>query len=216
VIPLFIPYVNRSDLLNKAWSSVYDIDGVDSHVIDNSESGIANDTAIVYGARQDALRPPVPLTFAQSQNWMCRLTIEAHQPFYLFLHNDAEAGEGTVHKLIELGRRLVSEGKKWGCLWTNYDSLAAINIAAIVDTGPWDTNIPQYFCDNDRYLRFRLAGWECIDTGLPVTHTPSQTINSDPELKFINSVTFPLYEYYYSVKHGGSPGKERFRTAFNR
>lgn len=82
--------------------------------------------------------------------------------------------------------------------------------------GGWDTNLPWYYSDNDAYRRLKLAGWECIDTGLKVEHKASSTINSDSELNFLNSITFPLYGAYYARKWGGSPGNEIYTTPFNR
>ena len=84
------------------------------------------------------------------------------------------------------------------------------------EVAEWDANLPWYFSDCDYYRRMRLAGWETQDSGLPVEDSPSQTINADPELAFLNSVTFPLYREYYRKKWGGDNGTETFDRPFNR
>jgi hypothetical protein len=219
MIPLFIPYVNRPDLLDKAIRSAWH-SGVEIITINNSGESIACPSAAI----QD--EPPVPLTFAQTQNLMLRralgndysrgYNVWIKHSFYLFMHNDAQAGEGTVKKLVELAEQYTGEGRRWGVLWTAYDALAAFNTAALQAVGGWDQNLPWYFSDNDVYLRLKLAGYECIDTHLPVEHTPSQTMNSDPEIMFMNGILFPMWEHYYIRKWGGKPGKECFLTPFNR
>ena len=34
--------------------------------------------------------------------------------------------------------------RPWGAAFTNYDTLAAFNMQAVRETGPWDINLPQY------------------------------------------------------------------------
>ena len=83
-IPVFIPYVNRLDLLQKAIASVPRRLTTEPLVINNSDSPLTVPCHIVI--------PPVPLTFAQTQNFMLKIAIDRHVPFYLFMHSDAEAG----------------------------------------------------------------------------------------------------------------------------
>jgi len=204
----FIFHVNREDLLAKALRSAAEI-GDYLTVVDNSRDGLSMAVARHY-------RPPVPLSFSQSMNFAMTSAKGHGSSFVLLMHSDAEAHSGSCMQLVEYARRLNTEGRKWGVLFTNYDALAALNLALLDDVGLWDTNLPQYFSDNDYYRRIALAGYEKIETGIPVDHTPSTTINSDPELKFLNGVTFPLYEQYYTQKWGGKPGKEIFKIPFNR
>ena len=208
---MYIPVVNRFDLLDKAVESAKDL-WENLTIIDNSPNGLDHP----YPDPIKVFRPCVPLFFSQTMNLMTSLTNKAGASIILWMHSDAEAQHGSCLKLLELARQYTAEGRKWGTLWTNYDSMAAINVHALDDIGGWDTIIIQYFSDNDTYRRMKLAGWECIDTGLPVNHNPSQTIKSDPELNFINGVTFPLAKAYYIRKHGGEPGHETFTTPFGR
>lgn len=213
MIPLFIPYVNRFDLLEKAARSAV-CEGVEINIINNSNGASIGIPGVDFIQR----RPPVPLTFSQTQNWMLSIASgdADYDEFYLFMHSDAEAGEGTVGKLVEMARKATDGGRKWSVIFTHYDALAVFNTQAFLEISGWDTLFPWYYSDNIAYYKLRLAGYELLESNLPVQHTPSQTINSDPELKFRNSVTFPLFEYMYAQMWGGPPGRETFKTAFNR
>ena len=212
-IPLFVPYVNRPDLLERAVRSVQ-CRGVEVNIINNSDGPSIGIPGVEFIQR----RPPVPLTFAQTQNWMLNIAEgdSDYGEFYLFCHSDAEAGEGTVQKLIELAQSLTNEGRKWGVIFTNYDALAVFNTAAFLEVGGWDTELCWYASDCDMYYRLKLAGYELIESGLPVNHTPSQTLNSDPEIKRRVDLMFPFRVFYYRAKHGGDPGHETFLTPFGR
>lgn len=206
----FIPFVNRPDLLHRAVLSCKDI-WEDLMIIHNS------DVQLTVTGMQN-YRPIVPLSFSQTMNCILKMTKNTGpgRNICLFMHSDAEAAPGVCLNLLEEARRLTAEKKRWGVLWTAYDALAAFNVEAFDDIGGWDTNIPWYASDDDAYHRLRLAGWDCIDTGLEVKHEPSQTIKSDANLNFINSITFPLTLKYYEEKWGGRPGDEKFLTPFDR
>jgi len=204
-VPLFIPYLNRPDLLDKAVASVKRCKSVNVLVLNNSERKIP------YLCNT----PPVPLTFSQTQNWMLRQAENIHAPFYLFMHSDAEAGEGTVKKLVEMSQSLTDEGRKWGVIWTAYDALAAFNTAAFRAVGGWDQMLTWYLSEVDVYRRLRLAGYELIDSNLPVKHEPSQTLNSDPYIQMCVNLEVPFRERYYFLKWGGAAGRETYLTPFN-
>jgi hypothetical protein len=208
---MYIPFVNRVDLLDKAVASAKDL-WEELTIIDNSPTGLEHP----YPDPIKIFRPCVPLTFSQTMNLMTALTKKAGASIILWMHSDAAAEDGVCLKLLELARQYTAEGRKWGCLWTAYDAFSALNVPALDDIGGWDTVLPWYYSDTSTYYAMKMKGWECIDTGLPVKHTPSQTIKSDPELNFLNSVTFPLYGWYYQERWGGQPGHERFKTPFNR
>jgi hypothetical protein len=198
---LFIPYVNRPDLVRAAYISVEELGPA---IIDNSgkQKSYLLDVCATSA-----------LTFAQTMNFGLKFALEVGHKYCLFLHGDAEASQAVGEELLCYCR----EHKKWGAIFTHYDAFVALNVAAYKAVGPWDTNLPQYFSDCDYYRRLRLAGYETLESGLGdrVKHTPSQTINSDPKLKFLNGITFPLYRQYYIAKWGGEPGKERFSIAFD-
>jgi len=208
---MFIPVVNRFDLLDKAVESARDLwDNLT--IIDNSPDGLAHP----YPDPITVCRPCVPLTFSQSMNLMTKLTKQAGGSIVLWMHSDAAAEDGVCLSLLEQAREYTATGRKWGCLWTAYDAFSALNIAALDDIGGWDTNLPWYYADTSIYYCMKARGWECIDTGLKVDHAPSRTINADPRLLFIHHITFPLSGLYYIAKHGGEPGHEKFQFPFNR
>ncbi len=207
-IPVFIPVVNRIDLLRKAVDSVPRRATTAPVVIDNTGGEFLDVSC-------EKVIPSVPLTASQTLNLMQAIAIDRKVPFYFFMHNDTEAGPETVEKLYEMAMHKCSTDPKWGVIFTLYDTLAAYHTAAFDAVGPWDTNLPQYFTDNDMYRRLRLAGYELSESNLPVTHVGSQTIHSDPIRKLVNDITFPIYTRYYAAKWGGGPDRETFERPFN-
>ena len=112
MIPLFVPYVNRFDLLEKAVRSAV-CEGVEINVINNSDGQSIGIPGVDFIQR----RPPVPLNFNLTQNWMLSIASgdsDYDEDFYLFLHSDAEAGEGVVQKMIRLCARTHERRKKMG------------------------------------------------------------------------------------------------------
>ena len=206
MIPLFIPYVNRPDLLEKALASVGRVNEVQTLVLNNSGEPLN----ILYQRE-----PPVPLTFAQTQNWMLKMAEELNAPFYLFMHSDAEAVADTVLRLVSMAKALTVQGRRWGTVFTAYDALAAFNTDAMRAIEGWDTMLSWYLADCDCYRRLRMAGYELIDSGLPVKHTPSQTLNSDPTIKRNVNLEVPFRHSYYRAKWGGDNEHEVYERPFN-
>lgn len=205
-IPVFIPYVNRHDLLLKAVSSVPRRLTTEPVVINNSGGGV--------DVRCESIDPPVPLTFSQTQNLMLAVAQGRRVPFYLFMHNDAEAGPDTIERLYQMAMQECSKGK-WGAIFTSYDALAAFNTEAMSAIGGWDAMLSWYLADCDTYRRLRLAGYPILDSNLPVTHEPSQTLNSDPYRKLCVDLEVPFRESYYRAKWGGVNGSEKYDKPFN-
>jgi hypothetical protein len=211
----FIPHVVREDLLLNAVMSAWSFGKMDEwSIVDNSPDGLT--PAFRARCHLDVLRPTVPLSCSQTFNYIMRLTRERGQKICIWMHSDAEAGNGIAEAFLEYARRVTECGRKWGVLWTYYDTLCAYNTDLLDVIGEFDTTLPQYFCENDWQCRVKLAGYECIDTGLTdVKHVGSATINSDPMRRMHNSVTFPLYHQYYLAKWGGDPGHEIYTRPFN-
>lgn len=208
---IWIPVVNRLDLLDRSVDSARDV-WSELTVIDNSLSGIGDR----YPSPVTVFRPPVPLSCPQAFNYMMEKTRSRGQNICVWMHSDAAAHDGSCLALIDTARRFNEQGRKWGVLFTAYDALSAINADMLDTVGRWDTFFWQYFCDSDYYHRVRVAGYECIDTGIGVDHEPSRTINSDDALRFMNGITFPLYLQYFTCKWGGEPGRELFTIPFGR
>lgn len=211
----YIPYVNRPDLLIKAAESLYDL-RPHLTILDNSAQ---EDEKVFFPIPADVpvIRPTVPLTAVQSINFFLTDAKRRGCKFMLWGHNDHEAHPGSALALVEYARKMFAEGRKWGICFTAYDALSATNLDVIDDVGLWDSTLfSGYHGDNDFYRRLRLAGYETIDTNIPVDHVGSQTIKSDPEREFMNSILFPISGFLYERKWGGRPGEETFSTPFGR
>lgn len=208
MITLFIPYVNRPDLLEKAVASTLN-SGTDVVVINNS----GKEMDVPSGCHESVAS--VPLTFAQTQNWMTKLSKKWGESFYLWMHSDAAAEPGTIQKLVEIVRDLEAQGRQWGVVFTAYDTLAAYNTEAFLSIGGWDTALEWYASDPDVYRRIRLAGYEIIESGLPVHHEPSSTLNADPLIRKKVDLMFPCRIEYYEAKWGGDIGLETYDRPFN-
>jgi len=208
--PVFIPYVNRPDLLRRAVESVPRKLSYSPIIINNSGQRLP-----VEVDRYDHMEPPVPLTFSQTQNWMLKIASQRAVPFYFFLHSDAIPGDDTLDLLFQKALALEAS-QRWGAIFTAYDSLAAFNTEAMTAVGGWDTLFTWYASDCDMYRRLRLAGYPTVESNLPVFHQASQTLNSDPEVKRRVDVEFPLREQIYLKKWGGKPGFETFETPWNK
>ncbi len=215
-----IPYRNRIDLLRDAinsikcyWDNLVLIDN--SGCQELSTQGFGQDFLII--------EPIVPLTFTQSQNAFIRIANERACDFYMYMHNDAVAENGTSEKLLELIQQLFDEKRNWGALFTDEvagfhpDLLAAYNMEAVNNVGQYDTVFPDYFSDCDYYRRMIIKGYELINSELKLIHQNggSNTINSDYVLKSINNRKYVLHRQYYIAKWGGEPGREIFTVPFN-
>ncbi len=206
-----IPFVNREDLLSLAVASARPL-WPHTIIVDNSAGGLSPADWPVA-----VLRPSLPLSFSQTMNLLQAEAAARSCDALLFMHNDAEAAAGTPERLLAALAEAHEARRRWGVAFTNYDTLAAFNTEAVACAGAWDTTLPQYFADNDYYRRLRLAGYEELCTGLPVTHhnDASSTVKSDPWRGHHNGVTFPLYAGYYAAKWGGAPGGESFDWPFD-
>lgn len=210
-----IGYVNRYDLLKKAIESIQPF-WSNTLIIDNSSKrDLRNKDVFFTDVR--VYEPPVPLTFSQTMNLLHRLGAEQQCDVIMFMHNDAEADVGIAEQFLNQIEKLQREGRKWGVAFTNYHTLVAFNMKAVKETGPWDTILPHYFSDNDYYRRLQYLRYEHVNTALSVIHynNGSSTIKSDAQLEHVNTKTFPLYEWYYQIKWGGLPGRERYIIPFN-
>ncbi len=207
-IPVFIPYVNRPDLLQRALSLVPRRLTTEPVVIDNS-----GDPDFV--APCTTVHPPVPLTFTQSQNLMLKIAKDRKVPFYMWMHCDALPEPDSIEKLYAMAMRESSKGTEWGVIFTFYDILCAYSTAALDAVGGYDTAFFDYCSDQDVYRRLRLAGYSLLESHLPVKHEGSATIKSDPAENRRIGLQVPYRASYYRAKWGGDPGAETFQRPFN-
>lgn len=217
----YVFYVNRPDLLARALNSFQDL-WPQLTILDNSGEQLANDmsntdSSLSTFVQAHTFLPPVPLNYSQAMNWMVKDATTKSADFILHFHSDAvSTNSNAVKELLTYARKVKTEERRWGCLWTFYDILWCINPVAARDVGGWDTEFTAYFTDQDLKRRFTLADWACINTNIQgIRHEGSATINSDPGLRLLNGVTFPLRRSYYVSKWGGEPDHEQYHVPFN-
>jgi hypothetical protein len=211
---LVIGYVSKLDLLHKALDSIPTF-RANTIVVDNSERRTLRGDASV-AAKAQVYEPPVPLTVSQLFNYLFTRGIRENCDIVMFMHEDGEALPGVPDQLLATIDTWNRTGRRWGAAFANYDTLAAYNMQAVKDTGFWDTNIHSYCADIDYYRRMRLAGYETIETYLPVHHHANITTKSNPYFKQVVDVIHPLAAQYYAAKWGGPMGEEKFTSPFNR
>ena len=207
----YIPAVNRIDLLQQAILNAWEC-WDDLTVIDNSDKGL-----MVKPETIKIHRGLVPMSFTQSMNWEFRDCLNRGKKYCIHMHSDSIVPEGAIPELLKQTREIDASGKKWGVVYAHYDILCIYNAAVCEEIGGFDTLFRDYYSDNDFYHRMELAGFERFNaTGITVGHHGSQTVNSDPFLKFLTAnITFPLARQLYVAKWGGEPDKEAFLEPFN-
>jgi len=205
-----ISYVGGPDYLQRALASIGDKHLEKTYVI-NSSDPLSTQSKLTHSWCEYI--PIVPLSHTQSHNYF---QILAHgYDALIVMHNDAECEPDTIDKLLALKETLP---RKWGVVFTNYDAVAMYNPAMWKDIGKWDWRLfPSYFSDDDYYRRAKLAGWELIDSGLPVRHEGSHIINKvDMKLKWLNHhILHESARNAYLRKWGGDPGQETFTVPFD-
>lgn len=218
---IFVPVVNRFDLLEKAVKSIK-IDLYDEYIIfNNSEQNIPD--SVYEGTQFRIWNPERRMTFTETQNIMRQYAIDNSFDFYSFMHNDGEVHDDTDIELVKYTEGLTDN---WGVVFTNYDVLCTFNTKAFEDIGPWgDENWPPqqngYLLDNDYYRRVRSKGYiikELTDreiTYVPmervggVTHVGSATLKEQKEQNTWDSQVKSVYDHYVK-KWGGEPGQEKY------
>ena len=96
-IPVFVPYVNRPDLLKLCLDSLSIRLTTEPVIINNSGKELPPEFH-----HHTIVTPENPLTFSQTQNLMLELAVKSKRPFYFFMHSDAEDNEGILDKLFDL------------------------------------------------------------------------------------------------------------------
>jgi hypothetical protein len=208
---IYTMYVNRKDLLVTALQSLgeYQANAV---VLDNSPE----QDLLLEDFPGEIVTPCVPLYCSQSYNLIQRLAKQRNQDLFFMMHSDARAAPEIVEALLKRAEELDQEQRKWGVLFTSYDVLCLINAKALHEFH-WDPYLPLYYTDIDYYYRLHLAGFELIETYLPVEHmNGGSNTHSDPQIMAYVEANYGAWRHYYMQKWGGERGQERFVTPFNR
>lgn len=210
----FIPYVNRPDLLLRA------VCGLDNEaisrlvILDNSPGGLR----LTEYPGAIVLKPPVPLSFTQTMNWMIALACEWKDDVIVWQHNDAAWHPGACSEFLVEVARIHAGSVDWGVIFTSYDAVSALSVSACLQVGPWDTAFWQYQSDIDFYIRLKKNLFKVnplYDLGKQVNHDIGQTIYSDPFYYRRNHEITPGEFNYYRAKWGGDNGSERFLLPFD-
>jgi hypothetical protein len=207
----FIPYVNMPSLLEKAIASSSHVaaNGIGVIIDNRSDNTVESPESIL--AKLDNLsfcviKPDVPLTTAQTMNFMKSLANEKRGvKYFTFMHNDGEI-VGNGMSLIEKAR---SEAENsWGVIFTEYDVFCVFNLDVCNKIGEWDwLRFPFYFLDNDYYDRIKLAGYRCVDYNFrekfEVIHhnNASNTIKNDAERAEVHNTLWHYQEKMFRKKY---------------
>jgi hypothetical protein len=207
---VYMQHRNRADLLRNAVNSIREFWPLIT-IVDNSPEGLKGEWPGTIW------RPPSSLTFTQTHNWFFQDAKERGARFIVWMHSDAVVAGDSHLMLVEFTRKCIADGRKFHTIWTNYDSLATVDLDSIDEVGGYDPCIRKYMADCDLHYRMRVAGYECIQSDITnIVHLGSQTIKSDPKLRCVNDVVHGLDRQYYIAKWGGDIGKETFKVPFNR
>ena len=171
---IYIPYVNRLDLLKKA------VQSISSHIqnliiVDQSDEGLADE----WQGRIAIYRWNSERNFTKMQNFLQRFSFLERVPYFMFMHNDAECLNDSVNILLERARMLDDQNQPWGVIFTNYDALCAFSTKAVIKVGAWDESFTWYVSDIDYYQRLKWNGYPHIKCDeAQVVHHVSQTLSS--------------------------------------
>jgi predicted O-methyltransferase YrrM len=223
---IFIPVVNRFDLLEKAVRGIK-LDLYDEYIIfNNSEQTIPEE--VYSGTQFRVLNPERRMTFTETQNAMRQYAIDNNFDFYSFMHNDGEVHDDTDVALVKYAESLT---ENWGVIFTNYDVLCAFNTKAFEHIGVWgDKDWPSqqngYLLDNDYYRRVRSNGYVIKEiterevTYVPadrvggVSHFGSATLKDPNEQSLWDSQVKSVYDHYFK-KWGGESGQEKYTHPYD-
>lgn len=200
-----IPTINRADLLNEALQRYFeDFKNTEIFIIDNGNQEIItreNDFAIY--------RPVSNLNVSGSWNAIMDYADKRGATHVFMLNDDIVSGvrEQKVIELINYSKKdFINSQLNW-CAFI-------LSVKAWKKVGKFEEEMfPNYFNDNDYYMRLKMHNIPMIWTNHlnPAIYRNSQTIAKDPTL---NS-KFTEYENNYIKKWGGLPIFEAFSTPFN-
>jgi hypothetical protein len=211
----FIPHVNRIDLTSIALNSVKNL-WDRTIIIDNSNNSKEILSLFDYHNFQfNILKPPVPLTTAQTYNLMRLIAIEQSVDFITFMHNDCEilTQNGDLMLIEESNEQFSNPFNRVGFInYNNTDSeqkhmnddlFCSYNTNMLQDVGEWDwLCCPFYFLDNDYMRRMSVNGWKSysMENLYCKHHNASSTIKADKLRKLINPIYFDVSKELMKIK----------------
>jgi len=203
---LGIPTINRYDLLKETLDKYYmEFPGTKIFIVDNGHQNITPHPQLII------IQPVSNLGVASSWNVLCN-TIFMHGYDWAGILNDDVHWGVTKEQVIEFltkhqGKGFITTTKDW-CVFCLFHKTWQV-------VGPFDKKFfPAYFEDNDYAYRMQLAGITQHHNPFcdPLLYRRSQSLHHDKSLV----ANFMVNQQYYINKWGGLPGKERFKTPFNK
>ena len=209
---VYIPYVNRADLLDRAVLSIREL-WPSLVVVDQSAEGLKVEEHPWMACIAGVFHAPAgAMVFTQMMNWAQAEARESRADYLVFMHNDAECLNQVALRTLEFART----HPRAGAVFTHYDAFVVFRVAALQDVGPWDETFRWYFADNDYYRRMQLRGWECANFGgQNVLHHTSQTLHANPAIAAEVAAQWKWHDDHYRHKWGGPTGHERYSIPYN-
>jgi GT2 family glycosyltransferase len=215
-IPVLIcPCISRFDLLEGMLRSIdHPVDRI--VIIDNScaDYRVPSD---LESLPISYIRPVLNIGYPGGLNAGILQTPDA--PWWMFCNADIIFAPGDLEQIKNAMNEATEARFVYG---PPAYAMAALNREAVKRVGMFDayTFYPAYFDDDDWDWRRSLAGVERVTLGLRSRHGDSSggslTIRSDERYRKANDRTFMMNKAKYLAKWGGEPGREVFRTPWNR
>ncbi|PON20637.1 hypothetical protein TGAM01_v210511 [Trichoderma gamsii] len=241
--PLFIPFTRNNAIMRQTVLG-YIASGwprEDIVIIDNSGTADANNLNLLsasnpfsldydlfrnrYGV--SILQTSVLLNFAQLQNFMLRVAMARHWPYFFWSHMDvgilsheeetpySSFYERVLNILDEAESSRLSGKSKWGVKFFNFDFLTLVNVDAWRRIGGWDVFIPYYTTDCDAYGRLKIQGYDIDRVGAGHIWDVA-TVVEDPEAKFFPPSSQPRSDNgetsNSTTSEDNAPNSERFKA----
>lgn len=206
----FIPHVNRPDLTLCAIKSVPAL-WQHTIIIDNSEDNLLKDLiSTKIDQHINIVKPPVPLTTAQTYNWIRSIAISEKTDLVTFMHNDCEVITPDGDKKLLENAVMSFDLRDTKIGWVhqdaneNEDLFCAYKTEMLMDVGEWDwLCCPFYYLDIDYMRRVRNKGWTIQKTpGILCKHhsDASSTIKSSKLRGLINPYYFGVSQTLMNIK----------------
>ncbi|KAM0255251.1 hypothetical protein ACHAQJ_005959 [Trichoderma viride] len=238
--PLFVPFT-RNNAMMKQTILGYIASGwprEDIVIIDNSGTADANNLKLLstsnpfyldydlfrYRYGVSILQTSVLLNFAQLQNFIMRVAMARHWPYFFWSHMDvgilsheedipySSFYQRVLDVLDEAETSRLSGKSKWAVKFFNFDFLTLVNVDAWRQIGQWDVFIPYYTTDCDAYGRLKMLGYQ-ID-GVAAGHIwDVADFVEDPEAKFFPSSSRANDEKSNNTaSDDNAPNSDRFKA----
>lgn len=220
---LGIPILNRGDLLLRCVSSI----DVPIHTLFIINNGTSDDVAgAIHQIQERAIESGdlfTEIRVEQHKNLGCarswnRIMSTCPGP-WLISGNDMKFMPGSIGKI----NSVLAENPDASIVCADGYAIFCMTPLGIQKVGLFDENFyPAYYEDLDHFQRVRLSGAKAV--GVPdfkfvhgeAPYWGSSTLKSDPALERKFAIITGNLRDYFVRKWGGEPGKEKFKTPYNK